>query len=167
MDRRTLHLRQSQQPRLQHIGLLQRHALLHSLNTDSPAAFVFDLKFHDCLHRTRGTAPGGPSLISCALRFRALHAGGLLRFRTLLVDLLSGSQDVSSILLNGSDRFHHGLLHTQCGRGHVGIGLLRILAGQQLEAGRAEQHLERELRGSFMEIHHYGVHLTFSGAGTR
>lgn len=91
----------------------------------------------------------------------------LIILGVILIDLLSGSQDVSSILLNGSDRFHHGLLHTQCGRGHVGIGLLRILAGQQLEAGRAEQHPAHKQGGSFMEIHHYGVHLTFSGAGTR
>ena len=38
------------------------------------------------------------------------------------------------------DRFHHTLLGTQCGSSGVGVDFLGILAAQQLNACRSEQH---------------------------
>ena len=47
----------------------------------------------------------------------------------------------------------------------VCIGFLRVLAGQQLEASRAEQHAAGEQTYSLIDIHI--AHLAFSGAGIR
>ena len=63
MDDSSLHSRKRLKPRLQQISLLQRHSGLRHLNADPAAAFVFDLKFHACLHGREGPPFGGPSQI--------------------------------------------------------------------------------------------------------
>ena len=57
----------------------------------------------------------------------------------LLVDLLGVGQDVAAVLLQGGSGLHDLVLHAQDSGGALGIQLLRILAGQNLNTGGAKQ----------------------------
>ena len=57
----------------------------------------------------------------------------------LLVDLLGVGQDVAAVLLQSGGGLHDLVLHAQDSGGALGIQLLRILAGQNLNTGGAKQ----------------------------
>ena len=71
---------------------------------------------------------------------------------TSLVDGLCIGQNVTSLLLNLADGLHGGVLHAQHGSSGLGVDLLGILAGQQLETGRAEQSTGGE-QCDLLDIH--------------
>ena len=71
---------------------------------------------------------------------------------TSLVDGLCIGQNVTSLLLNFADGLHGGVLHAQHGSSGLGVDLLGVLAGQQLETGRTEQSAGGE-QCDLLDIH--------------
>ena len=71
---------------------------------------------------------------------------------TSLVDGLCIGQNVTGLLLDLADGLHGGVLHAQHGSSGLGVDLLGILAGQQLETGRAEQSTGGE-QCDLLDIH--------------
>ena len=71
---------------------------------------------------------------------------------TSLVDGLCIGQNVTGLLLDLADGLHGGVLHAQHGSSGLGVDLLGILAGQQLETGRAEQRTGGE-QCDLLDIH--------------
>ena len=64
---------------------------------------------------------------------------GLCHSSALLVDLLCGSEDVASVLLNAVNGVHNGILHAKNCCGSMGIYVLSVLAAQQLDTCGTEQ----------------------------
>ena len=69
-----------------------------------------------------------------------------------LVDGLCIGQNVTGLLLHLADGLHGGVLHAQHGSGGLGVDLLGVLAGQQLETGRTEQRTGGE-QCDLLDIH--------------
>ena len=61
-------------------------------------------------------------------------------FGAAFVDCLRIGINILRTLTHRRDHFHHALLGAQCGSSGVGVDLLGILAAQQLNACRSEQH---------------------------
>ena len=77
--------------------------------------------------------------------------GFAFRFFTgsaLLVEILCGSKDVVGVFLYGVNRGHDAILCTQPGSSDMDIGLLGILAGQQLDPDRTEEGAANKCRQS-------------------
>ena len=71
---------------------------------------------------------------------------------TSLVDGLCIGQNVTGLLLNFADGLHGGVLHAQHGSSGLGVDLLGVFAGQQLETGRTEQRAGGE-QCDLLDIH--------------
>ena len=74
---------------------------------------------------------------------------GLFLCCPLLVDLLGLRQNILRICLHGAHCFHHTVLGTEHRCGAVGVHLLGILAGEQLDPRGSKGHARRKNTGLF------------------
>ena len=73
-----------------------------------------------------------------------------------LVDGLCILEDVTGLLLNLADGLHGGVLHAQDSSGGLGVDLLGIAAGQQLETSGTEQGAGSE-QSNLLNIDHSSI----------
>ena len=152
----------------QQVSLVQGHPVLHHLHPDTPTGFMDDFEFHS-ENLQKGKTERALALSASSMYHRMHRAsrgerGSGLRFffsglsgllggvldddvllgGAFLVDVLGAGHDVSGALLHLVHALHQAVLHAQRSGGGVGIDILGILAGKQLQTGRAKQQAAGE-----------------------
>ena len=129
----------------QNVRLAQRHAAAGEMHAHPACGFMQNFALHWVstplrINESRVSRLSGALFVRLFLFGRIFDDSGVLLRCAALVDVLGVGVDVFGVFTDSGHGLHHAVLGAQHRGGGVGVDLLGVLAGKNLETGGAEQH---------------------------